>query len=306
MAAQRAEAQSAEAAKLFDDGDRLMAHGDLAAACDAFDASNQVESRAGTLIRLGECRQRNHQIASAWSAYKDALTRVKDPKKREIAAAKVAELEPLLSYLIVNVPDESRVDGLVLTRNSAPLEAVLWNRAVPVDGGTYTIGGRAPGHEQWSATIEVPGERGKVSVDVPRFPELAKLVVAPKLSRQPTTAHADESAPPRRHRTTLAIALASTCVAAIATGIVFGLQSRSRRDDASGLCPDPTATCDHASDANALESAGKTRALAADIAFAVGGAAAIAAGVVWLTGRPEGRSVAVAPTPTGVMAFGRW
>jgi len=305
----RARAQSAEAAKLFDDGDRLMAQGALAAACEAFDASNQVESRAGTLIRLGECRQRNHQLASAWSAYKDALVRVKDPRKRDIAAAKVAELEPLLSYLIVNVSDESRVDGLALTRNRAPLEPVLWNRAIPVDGGSYTISGRAPGHEEWSTTVEVPIERGKVSVDVPKFKELAKLIVAPATSREPMLQprlEATTPLPPHRRRTALAIALAGSSVAAIATGVVLGLQATSKRDDAAKLCPDPAVACDRASDANALASAGKTRALAADLAFAVGGAAAVAAGLVWFTGRPETRGVAIAPTLTGVTAFVRW
>src|SRR5450432_2336877 len=89
-----ARAQSAEAEALFNDGARLMAAGQLAEACEAFEASNRIESRAGTLIRLGECREQNHQLASAWSAYKDALTRVRDPQKRALAESKVAQLEP--------------------------------------------------------------------------------------------------------------------------------------------------------------------------------------------------------------------
>ena len=82
----RAYAQSAEAEAAFGEGDRLMAAGKIAEACDAFEASNRVEQRAGTLIRLGECREKNRQLASAWSAYKDALTRVRDPRKRENGA----------------------------------------------------------------------------------------------------------------------------------------------------------------------------------------------------------------------------
>ena len=72
-----AHAQSAEAEAMFNEGDKLMAAGKLAEACSAFEASNNMDPRAGTLIRLGECREQNHQIASAWSAYKDALGRVK-------------------------------------------------------------------------------------------------------------------------------------------------------------------------------------------------------------------------------------
>src|SRR5258705_11524929 len=110
-----------------------MVDGKLAQACAAFEASNRVEPRGGTLIRLGECREQNHQLASAWSAYKDALNRVKDPRKRELAAARVAALEPRLSYLTVSVPEDSRVDGLVITRNGGAPDLGLWNRAIPVD-----------------------------------------------------------------------------------------------------------------------------------------------------------------------------
>src|SRR5450432_1219815 len=74
-------AQSAEAEQLFSDGDKDMKLGKLEQACDAFEASNRIETRAGTLIRLGQCREDLHELASAWSAYKDAVTRVKDPKK---------------------------------------------------------------------------------------------------------------------------------------------------------------------------------------------------------------------------------
>ena len=104
-----AHAQSAEAEALFDDGNRLMADGQLAPACEAFEASNRVEPRAGTLILLGLCREQNQQLASAWSAYKDALIRVKDPNKRELARGKVVALEPRLSYLTVSVSDGSAV-----------------------------------------------------------------------------------------------------------------------------------------------------------------------------------------------------
>ena len=65
-------------------------------------------------------------------------------------------IEPRLSYLTISVPDDSRIDGLVVNRNGAPVDPVLWNRAVPVDGGSYSIGGLAPGHEQWTTVIAVP------------------------------------------------------------------------------------------------------------------------------------------------------
>src|ERR1043165_3380571 len=47
-------AQSADAEALFDQGNKLMADGKLAQACDSFEASNRIEPRAGTLLQLGE------------------------------------------------------------------------------------------------------------------------------------------------------------------------------------------------------------------------------------------------------------
>ena len=45
------------------------------------------------------------------------------------------------------------------------LDAVLWNRSAPVDGGPYTVSGTAPGHETWQTTVEVAATADKVSVE---------------------------------------------------------------------------------------------------------------------------------------------
>src|SRR5512138_1970480 len=100
----RAHAQNAAAEQLFADGERLMKEGKLPEACEAFAASNRIESRAGTLVNLGLCREQNGQLASAWSAFKDSLTRVRDPKKQQIATDHITAIEPRLSYLTISVP----------------------------------------------------------------------------------------------------------------------------------------------------------------------------------------------------------
>lgn len=307
-------AQSAEAEALFEQGSQLMAAGKLADACDAFEASNRIESRAGTLVRLGECREQNHQLASAWSAYKDALTRARDPRKRDIAVAKVAQLEPRLSYLTVSVADDARVDGLALARNGGALDPGLWNRAVPVNGGQYIIAGRAPGHEEWQTTVTVPDEGGKVAVEVPKFKELAKLVPSPSADSKSALlgTHRDGDDgdvvrplvrwTPRRK---LALGVAGGAVLAVGAGAALGVVATARQHDALALCPDPHAPCGDAGRATALVHAGHQLALVADVGFAVGAAAAIGAGVLWLTGAPpRARRVALVPTATGFALAG--
>ncbi len=314
----RAHAQSAEAEQLFSDGDRLMKQGKLAEACDAFEASNKLEARAGTLIRLGECREQNHQYASAWSAFKDALTRVKDARKKEIATKKVAELEPRLSFLTVSVPDEARIDGLQLARNGQSLDPVLWNRAVPVNGGEYTIAGRAPGHEEWRTTVNVPDEKGHVSVDVPKFKELGKLVppspskpvaTAPAKQAEPDAELEDRAAAPSRWtgKRKLAVGLGAAAVVGVAAGALLGSKANSDQSDAHKLCPDPATPCTSADQANSLNSSARSKALEANIAFGVAGVAAIAAGVLWFTGAPESRHrVAIVPAGTTLAVMGRF
>jgi hypothetical protein len=324
LTAVRAQAQSAEAESLFSEGNKLMKAGNLDHACDAFDASNRIEPRAGTLIRIGECREQNHQLASAWSAYKDALNRVKDPRKKKVAAAKVAELEPKLSYLTVSVPDDSRVEGLTLTRNGQPLDPGLWNRGVPVNGGDYVVGGRAPGHEEWTTKVTVPAESGKVSIEVPKFKEIAKLV-PPAPEATPVTpvpmavtapaGNQNETPPPASMWTTrrkIGIGMAGASVAGWAAGIVLGIQATSKRDEAHQHCSSTQTPCADAGLANQLIDEAKSRALGANIAFGVAGVMAIGAGVLWFTGGSEAPAhhVAVAPIlapgEPGVVVFGRF
>lgn len=293
-----ASAQNADAEALFVEAERLESTGKIPEACDAFEASNRIEPRAGTLIRLGQCREAQKRLVSAWSAYKDSLTRVKDPSKRQLAEQRIAALEPRLSYLTVLVPDESRVDGLVIKRNGKPLDAVLWNRAAPVDGGVYTISGHAPGHEEWSTTVEVAVEADKASIEVPRFKELRKLVEETPAGPE-TQPEAVDAAPgmftPRRKA---ALGVGGVGVLALAGGLVFGMQAKGLEDEAFMLCPDPEVACADAAQAQDKLDSGRSKALLANVAYGVGGAAIVGAAVLWFTGAPKATSERVGIRPT--------
>ena len=299
IAARPAHGQVAEAEALFNEASGLMTEGKLVQACEAFEASNRVEPRAGTLIRLAECREQNHQLASAWSAYKDALTRVKDPHKRAVATAGAAALEPRLSFLTVSVSDESRVEGLTLTRNGAAFDPMLWNRALPVDGGDYVIAGRAPGHEEWQTTTHVPVEGAHGTVEVPKFKELTRLIVPPppaRIAAGPTTTEPhDRAAQPSATFTTrrmLALGIATAGVISAGAGVVLWTTATSKQRDAYELCPDPATPCTNAAGSNALIRSAQHRALAANLAFGAAAVAAVSAGALWFTGAPRTESSA--------------
>jgi len=297
-----AHAQSAEAEAMFNEGDKLMAAGKLAEACAAFEASNNMDPRAGTLIRLGECREDNHQLASAWSAFKDALGRVKDPRKRDIATAKVNALEPRLSKLTIVIGNH-KVEGLAITRNGKPIDPAIWDRALPVDGGEYEIGATAPGYSQWKTSVSVPNEQGDVKAEVPTLSPVAKPKPASTALEQ---VDSEPAARPSRlvftPKRKLAVASAGVGVASLAVGIVLGVKAKGDRDDAFKLCPDPSVPCADAAKADSLTSSGHKLAIGADVAFGVAGVGAIGAALLWITGKPE----TIVPTRNGIALVGRF
>ena len=291
-------AQSAEAEALFNEGNQLMTEHKLAQACEAFEASNRAEPRAGTLIRLGECREQNQQLASAWSAYRDALNRVKDPRKREYATSRAGGVEQRLSYLKVSVAADGKLDGLVITRNGKPLDPTLWDRSLPVDGGEYVIVARAPDHDEWQATASVAIEHGNITLEVPRLKERSTPTPPTSGTTPPTvTIEPPPADPLPAHswftvRRKIALGVAGASAVAVVTGVVLGLSARSKQDDAFRLCPAPATPCDAADQSNALIQTSHRRALEANIAFGVAGAAAITTGVLWLTGAPTAEAPA--------------
>lgn len=288
-------AQNAEAELLFRDGAQLMDAGEYAKACDAFEASNRIEPRAGTLLRLGHCREQNRQYASAWSAYSDALARVQDPAKRQIAEASVAALADRLSFVTIDVPEERRVAGLVITRGGRVVDAALWNRAAPVDGGDHEIVARAPGHESWTVTITIAAERDQVVVAVPRLRTTAPVGARPLLTK----------------RRTIALGVAGAGAVFLVVGALNGTQVRDLEGQAHDLCGTEDDTCDDFAAANDHLDDARGKARLANISFGLAAVSLAGAAALWLTGgaRPsDGIAItpAVAPGVAGAVVRGRF
>ena len=180
---------------------------------------------------------------------------------------------------------------------------MTWNKPLPVDGGTYQISARAPGNAEWSSSITVAAERDARMIEIPRL-RPAELG-GPKL--EPPRAIVERAPSPRppaprepravwNTRRKLAVGIAGGGALALVAGGVLGVSANGKERDAHALCPDPRLPCDDADRANALLRSGHDRAIGADVAFGVGAAAAIAAGVLWFTGAPESpRRVVVVP-----------
>ncbi|HEY4239790.1 MAG TPA: hypothetical protein VGM88_08240 [Kofleriaceae bacterium] len=297
-----------QAEALFRDGKQLMKDGKTGEACTAFEGSEHAEHNIATVMNLADCREKNGQFASAWALFLEAESQTRsDPTKQLInttAKNRESELEPRLSYLTISVPEESRIEGLVISRDGAPIDIAEWNRAIPVDGGEHEITGKAPGCEPWSTKITTQAEHDKQSVEVPKFKELPKLVVPVRGS---TTAPPEPSLWTTRRKVGLGVAVAGVAIAGVAT--YFALDARSLHSDALSTCPASACTVGEASDAQDKNDRARRHALYANVGYGAAGAAVAAGVVLWLVGAPE-HGVVVTPSVTdggaGATVVGRF
>lgn len=172
-------AQSAAAEALFRDGRALIKQGKLEAGCDKLAASDKLESSVGTLLNLGDCREKLGKTASAWAAFRKAeamARRAGDDERRQAEARRRAhELERQLPHLVIQVGPTAttRTPGLVIRRNGETIDAGAFNTPLPVDPGPQQIVALAPGHESFTTEVSI-GAGGRRYVVIPtleRLPE---------------------------------------------------------------------------------------------------------------------------------------
>jgi hypothetical protein len=172
-----------QAEALFRQGKDLMAQKKFAEACAAFESSHKLDPSVATLLNHADCREKNGQLATSWGLFLEAerQTRARsDAASKQlngVAASRAGKLEARMSKLSINVAADRQVAGLEVLRGTALVDAGTWNHSLPIDGGTYKITARAPGHAEWSTTVTVKPERDAQVVEVPRLESAP--VVAP-------------------------------------------------------------------------------------------------------------------------------
>jgi hypothetical protein len=307
LVAAPAHAQVAE--QLFREGKRLMSEGKTGEACTAFDGSYRKDPAVTTLLNLADCREKNGELASAWGHFIEAerMTRGKSDQATFNLTAKdrSVKLEGRLSYLIINVPDEARVDGLTITRNGQPVDQAEWNRDIPVDGGTWKVEGKAPAYEAWSTTVTVGKEKDKQSVNVPKFRELPQQAVDSGGGAGPAGPVDRPSSFTGKRKAALGVGAVG--VLGLAAGTFLYTQASGTYDDAKKATTN--------ADRTRLTEDANGQYLQAQIGWGVGAAALGAAAVLWFTGAPassrSGESgVAITPrvdaTGGGLVVTGRF
>jgi hypothetical protein len=304
----------AAAEALFDEGRRLMAADQFAAACAKFEASQALDPGVGTSLNLADCYEKSGRTASAWAQFRETMSaahKAGSSERERIARQHVQSLEPKLSYLTIATWKGQDVQ---VTRDGITVDAAVLGTAIPVDPGEHVVAASAANKRAWSTTVSVGATADRISVAVPILPDepVAAELPTPPLTPAPapvatlttsTTTSRTDSNPGATQRT-IAIVTAAVGVVGIATGTVFGIKTASTWSDAKADChPYP-----HCSDAGRkLSQDAQSSGTISTVAFIVGGLGIAAGAVLWFTAPSRSETqVSLAIGPGSVDLHGRF
>lgn len=303
-----AQPSASRAQELYDQGRALMAAGKVAESCAAFEQSQQPEPAVTTLIALATCRERLGQLATARALFREAEQQTRAASDataaqlHQIARERADKLEPRVSKLTIRVSEGSTLEGLEILRDQERVPAEAWNRALPVDGGTYTITARAPGAKEWSTQVTLAAEAEAKTVEVP---ELGNAARNPG-GRSEASLSGQPSQPSGRRGLALPLAVGAGAVALLGGALGFSLWGDAIYDDAKAEMTDQARR-------DALYDSANRKRYAAQSLAGVGVAGAGVA--VWLYLRQRGARaepsrrtarVMIAPTASSIGVIGRF
>ncbi|MEZ4225576.1 MAG: hypothetical protein R3B13_31780 [Polyangiaceae bacterium] len=277
----------ATAEALFREAKQLMAKRHHPDACRKFEESQRLDPQDGTLLNLAVCHAREGKTASAWTEFQMSLQRAREAKRKDrerLARREMRQLEPRLSQLTIEVPEDARVAGLSVRRGGSEIGPATWGTAVPVDPGTVVIVQSAPGHRERSLEITLDeGEAKTLSLD-----KLEALPAEPKAERPPEPlgkepdAAARDAEESRQARRMWSFVAGGVGVVGVGVGAYFGLRAISKNDESNSHCKG--SLCDP----QGLELADEADAAAtvSNVAFGVGAVGLVAGGYLFFTSSP--------------------
>jgi hypothetical protein len=238
-----AQSQSSIAEAMYQEGRQLMEAGRYAEACPKFEESQKLEPGMGTLLNLATCNEKLGKSATAWSQFSEAysiLTKETDEQRAAYAKERRDSLATSLSKITIQVPQPSRVTGLVVSLDGVAVGSAAWGVAVPVDPGTHTIKAEAAGYKSWEGKFEISA-RANNSVSVPTLQKAAGAPAAQpnQSSPQPGPAQ-DPGVEPGRPLGAPVIIAGVATLALTGTAIVTGVIYKSRQKTYDELNNDPT------------------------------------------------------------------
>ncbi|HOU93931.1 MAG TPA: hypothetical protein PLU22_22930 [Polyangiaceae bacterium] len=286
--------EEAAAEALFQEGLRLMQEERFPEACPKLAESQRLDPAVGTLLYLGECYEKNGQVASAWATFQSAAAAARkegQDDRRQIALERASRLEHQMPKLVVDVDPAARVAGLVVTRDASDLAEAAWRVPIPVDPGSHVVSASAPGKRSWTRTVTLEAGQGVVTVQVPTLADEVAAPPAPARGATPAPAgtEAGAGAPPApaeggRSRLAPAYVTGAVGLVVLGGGVGAGIASNAKERESVEFCnPSDPSECNRTG-MSLLDDA-RTYATAANVAYAVGGAALVTSVVLFVTAR---------------------
>jgi hypothetical protein len=297
----------AAAETLFSEGKHLLETGDTAAACPKFEESQRLDPGIGTMFNLATCYEKLGRTASAWILYREVASeaRANGQSDREAYAKAQAErLAPMLSRLTIEVSIGVRgIEGLEIRHDGQIVGPAQWGVPLPVDLGEHSVVATAPGYGRFETVtrLDENGQSRRVFIAaLPRPDVRGSQQASPRERRVPLHVEPDAEASP-----TLGYVLAGVGLAGLATGAIAGIMALSKARVVDDNCVDAEANAGRFCDSVGLDAAEKGRSLAltADIAFAVGIVGLGAGTYLILSTSPD---PATGPTGTSISLQGRF
>ncbi|MGD0678841.1 MAG: hypothetical protein ABSC94_25835 [Polyangiaceae bacterium] len=261
------------ATQLFKEGRLLLDQGRVAEACFKLEESQKIEPGGGTLLNVALCHERQGRTAAAWVEFTEALgiaRRDENAARVEFARAHLAQVEPLLSRLTVQVAPAADLPDLEVKCDGSILARAAWGSPVPVDPGEHLIEASAPGKVQWKQSLLVgPNADSKTAVvpvlqtspiqDTPPAPPpsapSASAGHAPPATDAGRSSRVSVAAPEQAARRSQASSAPAWValglgVAAAGAGTYLGIRALSERNDANRGCPNDICSAEGESENN--------------------------------------------------------
>lgn len=277
-----ARAQSADQAlaqSLFDQANQLAEAGNYAEACPKFAESQRLDPGGGTLINLGLCLEKEKKLASAWSAFNDALAwALKDGNqtREQIAREHIAAIEPKLIRITIDVRKEAQnTPGLDVTYDGVPIRPASWGVPTATDAGPHLVLATAPGKLAWRLDLDLAEDVLAQNVIVPALadepkPEAPRPIVSKKETK----------------RSIVPWVLGGAALAGLAVGTIGAVAAFSEHSIADSECK-PAGCTQRGID---REAGANNAAWVANIGFIAGAVLAGAAVVVYIVDSGKKRS----------------
>ncbi|XXX74217.1 preprotein translocase subunit TatA [Sorangium sp. So ce134] len=283
-----------QAQELFEQGRAAVEARDCARAIPLFRRSQATYPSRGTLLNLAQCEADLGRVASAWQHFRELLTQLTpgDPRL-PITQQRIADLEPRLPKLVVQVADGAPAPSEVLLDQAAMPQASLGSE-LPVDPGDHVIVARWADGRQAEARVSVAeGARKDVRLEPPPVaaapPPPVRASDAPQAPSPPPDAPPPPASSARR---TLAFVVGGVGVAALGGSLITGGLALGAKGDLEKECPDPSRCSD---EGMSLKSRGQTLTTTSTVLGAIGLAGIGAGLVLFLTAPEQGTSVAFTP-----------